>query len=69
MHEGYIELHTECSRRAYTGEGYDDGIGYDDLKKMRDRALDAIHKEERRQQAQYTLGMRDKPPKSIYDGP
>ena len=55
MHQGYIELERSL------------GIGGG--RQFRDRALEEIHKEERRQSAQYRFGMRDKPPKSIDDDP
>jgi hypothetical protein len=43
-----------------------DGIGLKDLLKVRERALEEVEKEERRQQAQFEFGLRAEPPQPTY---
>jgi len=62
MRRGYEDLDRDVTYRYYTGESYDDGISTDELAKTRDRVRADFLKEERRQWAQYTFGMRDTPP-------
>lgn len=62
MREGYRDLAEDVGWRDYRGEDYDDGQYTEDLRKTRDAALDGLRLEERRQWAQYTFGMRKKPP-------
>ena len=67
MADGYVELAQDVQHREYTGEHYDDGITTDQLRIARDGSYKAFRKELRRQQAQFTFGMRDKPPSQTYD--
>lgn len=62
MREGYQDLDQDVSWRDYEGEVYNDGQYTEDLRKARDSARDQLRREERRQLAQYTFGMRTKPP-------
>ena len=65
--EGYRDLDQEVSSRQFQGIGYDDGDSTEDLIKARDAGRETFRTELRRQHAQFTFGMRGKPPSSIYD--
>ncbi len=67
MAQGYADLDREVSQRSYTGEGYDDGVSFNQLKKWRDKAEKAFRMELRRQQAQFTVGLKEERPNPIYD--
>lgn len=62
LREGLQELESDVSYRLFSGEGYDDGISTEDLRKTRDKTREELDREERRQQAKFDFGMRDKPP-------
>jgi hypothetical protein len=62
LREGLQELESDVNYRLFTGEDYEDGISTEDLHKTRDKTREELDREERRQQAQFDFGMRDKPP-------
>jgi hypothetical protein len=61
------ELEQEMDRRSTNGADHDDGLDAEHFRKLHVKAYDALVKEERRQWAQFTFGLRATQPKSIYD--
>lgn len=67
MFEAYRSLDEDVSQHEFTGEDYDDGISLTELRKWRDDARTAYHREVRRQNSQYEFGMREKPARARLD--